>query len=76
MFNAGNKNQPTHSFQKKHSDKYYSINDCPVKKFTNIIFKLILLDYNFIVKERNHLSLCNHDNLALHIEAVNLAGGE
>jgi hypothetical protein len=34
------------------------------------------LDYNFIVKERNHLSLCNHDNLALHIEAVNLAGGE
>ena len=61
---------------KKHSDKYYSINDCPVKKFTKIIFKFILLDYNFIVKERNHLSLCNHHNLALHIEAVNLADGE
>ena len=75
-FNVENENQPTHSFMKKHSDKYYSINDCPVKKFTNIIFKLILLDYNFIVKERNHLSLCNHDNLALHIEAVNLTDGE
>ena len=28
------------------------------------------------MKERNHLSLCNHHNLALHIEAVNLADGE
>ena len=28
------------------------------------------------MKERNHLSLCNHDNLALHIEAVNLTDGE
>ena len=75
-FNVENENQPTHSFMKKHSDKYYSINDCSVKKFRKIIFKLILLDYNFIVKKRNHLSLCNHDNLAWHIEAVNLADGE
>ena len=75
-FNVENENQPTHSFMKKHSDKYYSINGCPVKKFTKIIFELFLLDYNFIVKERNHLSLCNHDNLALHIKAVNLADGE
>ena len=42
MFNAENKNQPTHSFKKKHSDKYYSINDCPVHKFTKIIFKLFV----------------------------------
>ena len=28
------------------------------------------------MKERNHLSYSNHDNLALHIEAVNLADGE
>ena len=75
-FNAKNENQHTHSFMKKHSDKYYSINDCPVKKFTKIIFMLILLDYTFIMKERNHLSFCNHDNLGLHIEAVNLADGE
>jgi hypothetical protein len=34
------------------------------------------LDYNFIVKERNHLSYCNHENLALHIDAVNLADGD
>ena len=58
------------------SCKYYSINDCPVNELTKIILMLILLDYNFIVKERNHLSLCNHDNLALHIKAVNLADGE
>ena len=58
---------------KKHSGKYYSINDCPVNELTKIIIKLILLDYNFIVKERNHLSYCNHENLALHIDAVNLA---
>ena len=75
-FNVENENQPTHSFMKKHSDKYYSINDCPVKKFTKNIFMLILLDYTFFMKERNHLSFCNHDNLALHIEAVNLAGRE
>ena len=36
----------------------------------------ILLDYNFIVKKRNHLSYCNHENLALHIDAVNLADGD
>ena len=58
-FNVENENQPTHSFMKKRSDKYYSINDCPVHKFTKIISKLFLLDYNFIVKERNHLSCCN-----------------
>ena len=34
------------------------------------------MDYNFIVKERNHLSYCNHENLALHIDAVNLADGD
>ena len=55
------------------SYKYYSINDCPVNELTKIILMLILLDYNFIVKERNHLSLYNHENLALHIDAVNLA---
>ena len=75
-FNAKNDNQPTHSFMKKHSGKYYSINDCPVNELTKIIIKLILLDYNFIVKERNHLSCCNHLNFALHIDAVNLAGGD
>ena len=75
-FNAKNDNQPTHSFMKKHSGKYYSINDCPVNELTKIIIKLILLNYNFIVKERNHLSYSNHDNLALHIETVNLADGE
>jgi len=33
------------------------------------------LDYNFIVKERNHYSCVTH-NLALHIETVNLADGD
>ena len=61
---------------KIHSCKYYSINDWPVNELTKIILKLILLDYNFIVKERNHLSYCNHENLALHIDAVNLADGD
>ena len=75
-FNAENENQPTHSFMKKHSGNYYSINDCPLNELTKIIIKLILLDYNFIVKERNYLSLCNHENLALHIDAVNLADGD
>ena len=28
------------------------------------------------MKERNHLSYCNHENLALHIDAVNLADGD
>ena len=42
MFNAENKNQPTHSFKKKHSDKYYSINDCPVNNVTKIISKLFV----------------------------------
>ena len=58
------------------SYKYYSINDCPVNELTKIILMLILLDYNFIVKERNHLSYCNPENLALHIDAVNLADGD
>ena len=75
-FNAENENQPTHSFMKKHSGNYYSINDCPVTELTKIIIKLILLDYNFIVKERNHLSYCNHLNFALHIDAVNLGDGD
>ena len=34
-----------------------------------------LLDYNFIVKERNHYSWITH-NLALHIETVNLADSD
>ena len=34
------------------------------------------MDYYFIVKKRNHLSYCNHENLALHIDAVNLADGD
>ena len=76
VFNAENENQPTHSFMKKHNGNYYSINDCPVNKLTKIIIKLILLNYNFIMKERNHLSLCNHENLALYIETINLADGE
>ena len=28
------------------------------------------------MKERNHLSLCNHENLALHIDTVSLADGD
>ena len=75
-FNAKNDNQPMHSFMKKHSGKYYSINDCPVNELTKIIIKLILLDYNFIVMEKNHLSYCNHLNFALHIDAVNLADSD
>ena len=75
-FNVENENQTPHSFMKKHSGKYYSINDCPVNELTKIIIKLILLNYNFIVKEGSHLSYSNHDNLALHIETVNLADGD
>ena len=75
-FDAENENQPPHSFTKKHSGNYYFINDCPVTVLTRIIIKLICLNYNFIVKERNHLSLYNHENLALHIDAVNLADGD
>ena len=61
---------------KKHSGNYYFINDCPVNELTRIIIKLILLNYNFIEKEKNHLSLYNHENLALHIDAVNLTDGD
>ena len=76
-FNSRNGNHPTHSFIKIVNYNYYSINDCPVNELTKIIIKLnFLLDYNFIVKERNHLSYCNHENLALHIDAVNLADGD
>ena len=28
------------------------------------------------MKERNHLPYCNHENFALHIDAVNLADGD
>jgi len=35
----------------------------------------LLLNYNFIVKERNRYSWITH-NLALHIETVNLADGD
>ena len=35
----------------------------------------LLLNYNFIVKERNRYSRITH-NLALHIETVNLADGD
>ena len=77
-FNARNGKQSTHSysFMKTLSCNYYSINDCPVNELTKIIIKLILLNYNFIVKEGSHLSYSNHDNLALHIETVNLADGD
>ena len=75
-FNGRNRKQPTYSFMKILSCKYYSLNDCPVIDLTEIILKLVWLDYNFIVKERNHLSYCNHENLALHIDAVNLADGD
>ena len=61
---------------KKYNGNYYSINDCLVNELTKIIIKLILLNYNFIVKEGSHLSYSNHDNLALHIETVNLADGD
>ena len=74
-FNSRNGNHPTHSFMKILSCNHYSINDCPVNELTKIIIKLILLDYNFIVKEIIYLSYCNHENLALHIDAVNLADG-
>src|SRR6185436_5639488 len=40
-----------------------------------IIIKVTFVDYNFIVKERNRYPCVTH-NLALHIEAVNLADGD
>ena len=40
-----------------------------------IITKFNLLNYNFIVKERNRYPWVTH-NLALHIETVNLANGD
>ena len=68
-----NENQNPHSFMKKRSYVYYSINDCPWN--WNVEIKVTFADYNFIVKERNHYPWVTH-NLALHIETVNLADGE
>ena len=42
---------------------------------SEIITKFNLLNYNFIVKERNLYPWVTH-NLALHIETVNLADGD
>ena len=42
VLNAKIENQPTHSFMKKHSNTYYSINDCPVNNVTKIISKLFV----------------------------------
>ena len=42
---------------------------------SEIITKFNLLNYNFIVKERNRYPWETH-NLALHIEGVNLAEGD
>ena len=74
-FNVENGNQPTHSFMKKHSDKYYSINDWPVKKFTTIIFKLFCWTTTLSWRKEIIYHVVIY-NLALHIEAVNLADGE
>ena len=60
---------------KKRSYVYYSINDCPWNKLLKSSLKYLLLDYNFIVKERNCYPWITH-NLALHIETVNLADGD
>ena len=42
---------------------------------SEIITKFTLLNYNFIVKERNRYPWVTH-NLELHIETVNLADGD
>ena len=70
-----NENQNPHSFMKKCSYVYYSINDCPWNRNVEIVIKVTFADYNFIVKERNHYPWVTH-NLALHIETVNLADGD
>ena len=70
-----NENQNPHSFMKKRSYVYYSINDCPWNWNVEIIIKVTFVDYNFIIKERNHHPWVTH-NLALHIETVNLADGD
>ena len=41
-----------------------------------IILKLILLDYNFIVKERKIISCGNNTSLHSHIESVNLVDSD
>ena len=74
-FNAGNKNQPTHSFMKKHSNKHSSINDCPVINLTNIISKLSCWTTTLLWRKEIFYHLVTH-NLALHIETVNLADRE
>ena len=74
-FNVENENQPTHSIMKKHSDKYYSINDCPVHEFTKIIFKLFCWTTTLSWRKEIIYHVVTH-NLALHIETVNLADGE
>ena len=75
VLNAKNENQPTHSFMKKHSDKYYSINDCPVNEFTKIIFKLFCWTTTLSWRNEIIYHVVTHI-LALHIETVNLADGE
>ena len=60
---------------KKRSYVYYSINDCPWNWNVEIVIKVTFVDYNFIVKERNHHPWVTH-NLALHIETVNLVDGD
>ena len=70
-----NENQNPHSFMKKRSYVYYSINDCPWNWNVEIVIKVTFADYNFIVKERNHYPWVTH-KLALHIETVNLADGD
>ena len=74
-FNAKNDNQPTHSFMKKHSGKYYSINDCPVNELTKIIFKLFCWTTTLSWRKGISYHIITH-NLALQIETVNLADGE
>ena len=69
------KNQPTHSFMKKHCNKYYSINYCPVNKFTKIISKLFCWTTTLSWRKEIIYHVVTH-NLALHIETVNLADGE
>ena len=74
-FNTENENQPTHSFMKKHSNEYYSINDYPENKFTKIISKLFCWTTTLSWRKEIVYHVVTH-NLALHIETVNLADSE
>ena len=74
-FNVENENQPTHSPMKKHSDKYYSINDCLVNELTKIIFKLFCWTTTLSRRKEIIYHVVTH-NLALYIETINLADGE